>query len=348
MFGAMKLKLYHQPGGQALNLALDSSNEASGDLKLSNGVVVPFFKWQTCLRSLVLVPEDVSDRLVNAAASTEGSGEWLEDESAYQRLLEIACGLHSPLVGETEVFGQFKEAIQQRIEGLAPVGGAVEAAFVATLRQWAKALIEDAKLVRQKHLLDLGSQSYGSLVRREVRDLARPHIEFIGSGQLTAEILPWLLKALKNDEAGVPSVAVHARDVEKARKRIQETTKEAIGYYPLSQGPMSLREQGRERATRVLIIAAPMTAEAIAAWTRDLVHYDLVIDLRGESRQDSLRGLGITSHLRELDEVFSSIESAREVASVKKNAALGLIEQRVEVRGATALHRPFGWDDVWS
>lgn len=345
MFGAMKLKLYHQPGGQALKLA-------------SGGGAIPFFQWQTCLRSLVLVPEDGSDRLVHGAANTEAAGEWLEDELAYKRILEIACGLHSPLVGETEVFGQFKDAIQERIARASvstsvnsPVS-AVEMAFVATLRQWAKALIEDVKLVRQKHLLDLGSQSYGSLVRREVRDFVRPQIEFLGSGQLTAEILPWLLKAWRNDgsvqESATPSVAVHVRDIEKARKRLEETTKEPIAYYSLSHGPRVLAEPASTQAVRVLIIAAPMTADEIAAWGRDRVHYDLAIDLRGESRHDSLRGRGLASQLRELDEVFSSIEAAREVASLKKNAALGLIEQRVEVRSEAALHRPFGWDDVWS
>ena len=339
MFGAMKLKLYHQPGGSSL------------DALLSAGGSVPFFKWQTCLRSLVLAPDDFKGELLH------GAGEWLEGESAYRRLLEIACGLHSPLVGETEVFGQFKEAVQTRIEmaersARQGSNDAMEVAFAATLRQWSKALIEDVKLVRQKHLLDLGSQSYGSLVRREVRELKKPHIEFLGSGQLANEILPWLLKALKTDETGVPAVAVHARNVAKARARLEVTTKEAIRYFDLSHGPLVLPQKKIEKKTehtpRVLIVAAPMTSDEIAAWARDLVHYDLVIDLRGESRHDSLATIGLTSRLRALEEVFSSIESAKEVAGVRKNAALSLIEQRVEVRGATALHRPFGWDDVWS
>lgn len=343
MFGAMRLKLYHQAGGKSLEPMLASASN------------IPFFKWQTCLRSLVLVPDDFSAKLaVNGTSSEAASGgEWLEDESAYRRLLEIVCGLHSPLVGETEVFGQFKDAIQERLKlaeesaRQSTQASALELAFAATLRQWAKALIEDVKLIRQKHLLDLGSQSYGSLVRREVRELKSPHIEFLGSGQLATEILPWLLKALKTDALGIPSVAVHARDAVKARARVEATTREPIGFFDLTKGPLVL-ESGELKSTRVLIIAAPMAAQEIAAWTRDLVHYDLVIDLRGESRHDSLAGLGITKRLRALAEVFSSIELAKEAASEKKTAALGLIEERVEVRGASATHRPFGWDDVWS
>ncbi len=342
MFGAMKLKLYHQAGGNSLDPLLNADGS------------VPFFKWQTCLRSLVLAPDDFKGELLQGAG--QEAGEWLEGESAYRRLLEIACGLHSPLVGETEVFGQFKEAVQTRIEMTEQSvrRGSVDAmdvAFAATLRQWSKALIEDVKLVRQKHLLDLGSQSYGSLVRREVRELNKPHIEFLGSGQLANEILPWLLKALKTDETGVPAVAVHARNVAKARARLESTTKEAIRYFDLSNGPIVMplvSGHAIDRTPRVLIVAAPMSASDIASWARDLVRYDLIIDLRGESRHDSLASFGLTSQLRALEEVFSSIESAKEVAGVRKSAAMSLIEQRVEVRGASALHRPFGWDDVWS
>lgn len=336
MFGAMKLKLYHRAGGSALEPRLAA-------VGLTVGEPVPYFKWQTCLRSLVLVPTDFSHSLI----SENEDGEWLEDEFAYRRLLEIVCGLHSPLVGETEVFGQFKDAVQTHIDSIeASQNSALQIAFASTLRQWAKALIEDVKLVRQKHLLDLGSQSYGSLVRREVRELAKPQIEFLGSGQLATEILPWLMKALKTDEVGAAVVSVHARNLSKARERLEKATSETIQFFGLDHGPL-VREAAVVN-TRVLIIAAPMSSQDISAWARDLVHYDLIIDLRGESRHDSLAGLGLTKRLRALEEVFSSIESAREVAGLKKNAAMSLIEKRVEVRGATATHRPFGWDDVWS
>ncbi len=341
MFGAMKLKLYHRAGGTALQPQVRTSRGIDGQH-------VPFFNWQTCLRSLVLVPTDFAETVSFGVEE----GEWLEDESAYRRLLEIICGLHSPLVGETEVFGQFKNAIQAHIASIdvksqMGTNSALEVAFAATLRQWAKALIEDVKLVRQKHLLDLGSQSYGSLVRREVRDLAKPQIEFLGSGQLATEILPWLMKALKTDEAGSASVTVHARNLQKARERLETATSEPIQFFSLENGPRAAASV-EPAATRVLIVAAPLASVEIAAWIRGVVHYDLILDLRGESRFDSLENLGLAKRLRALDEVFSMIESAREVAVIKKDAALNLIEERVEIRGATATHRPFGWDDVWS
>lgn len=325
MFGAIRLKLYHQVGSQPASLfhRVDAA--------------VPTFRWQTCLRSLALVPDD-------SGLAGEWPGEWLEGEAAYRRLLEIVCGLHSPLVGETEVFGQFKDAIQERLASSS--GEALEVAFTATLRHWAKALIEDVKLVRQKHLLDLGSQSYGSLVRREVREMRRPQIEFLGSGHLALEIMPWLLKALKKEAR----VVVHARNPEKARARVAEIamTKahDALSFSDILNGP----GQRPFDSQRVLIIAAPMASRDIVTWIGDSA-FDLVIDLRGEGRLDPLNDLvakGLTGKLRSLDEVFSSIELAKGLVDQKKTAALALIDECVEARLATAIHRPFGWDDVWS
>lgn len=340
MFGAIRLKLYHQTGadaGQALAWVDEST---------------PAFRWQTCLRSLALVPETVVlDKTLVPEVSPTMSGEWLEGDAAYRRLLEIVCGLHSPLVGETEVFGQFKDAIQVRLAKIqdARPNAAIdseEVAFAATLRQWAKALIEDVKLVRQKHLLDLGSQSYGSLVRREVREFDRPQIEFIGSGHLALEIMPWLLKALKKEA----QVIVHARDLEKARLRFSDVAevgaRDSLQFSEIAKGP----KPQNFGSQRVLIVAAPMTSNEIIAWASGS-SFDLVIDLRGESRHDALNEMvraGGAKKLRSLEEVFSSIEQARGLADQKKSAALELIEKCVEARLLTATHRPFGWDDVWS
>ena len=173
---------------------------------------------------------------------------------------------------------------------------------------------------------------------------------------MACEILPWLMKALTVKQPIVPNsetasgnltplVSVHSRNVTKARERLAAaSTAEpaSIQFLSLTNGPVQLPS----RTTRVLIVAAPMKAQDISMWVHDRVHYDLIIDLRGESRHDSLSVYGLGTRLRSLEEIFSSIEASREIALVKKSAALGLIDQRVEVRGATATHRPFGWDDV--
>ncbi|MGH9904348.1 MAG: hypothetical protein ACRD8U_02050, partial [Pyrinomonadaceae bacterium] len=57
-------------------------------------------QWETCLRRIVFVPPDQ----VAAISVIRGtSSDIYHGEDAYRFLLEAICGLHSPLVGETEV-----------------------------------------------------------------------------------------------------------------------------------------------------------------------------------------------------------------------------------------------------
>ena len=102
----------------------------------------------------------------------------LHDEAAYAHLLEVICGLGSPIVGETEVMHQFKLFVT----GLP--------AEHAVIRDMSERLLADARVVRARHLVGLGSRSYGSAVRRHVRDCSR--VALVGTGMLAQEILPFL------------------------------------------------------------------------------------------------------------------------------------------------------------
>ena len=100
-----------------------------------------------------------------------------EGEGAYAFLLEVICGLHSRVFGETEVLGQFKTFIQSHPE-LAP---------------WSGWLLEDAKSIRSRWLRDVGAQSYGSVVRRWCS--GRQSVTIIGTGQFATKLAPWLPQA---------------------------------------------------------------------------------------------------------------------------------------------------------
>jgi glutamyl-tRNA reductase len=72
-------------------------------------------EWQTCLRRILFLnARDNHDIL--EAIETEGLlppiVEVFRGEQAYGFLLEVICGLNSPIVGETAVMGQFKEFLQ--------------------------------------------------------------------------------------------------------------------------------------------------------------------------------------------------------------------------------------------
>ena len=123
-----------------------------------------------------------------------------EGSSAYKFLLEIISGLHSPIFGETEVLGQFREFLRKHLEDDSHVS--------AQFRPWSIFLLEDAKAIRHEFLQNIGHNSYGSIVRKWTRDAL--DVAVFGSGQLAQEILPWLPK----------STRVFSRDIPGARARI--------------------------------------------------------------------------------------------------------------------------------
>jgi len=169
----------------------------------------------TCLRSLAFgeVPALPGDEVYSG-------------EAAYRFLLEVACGLKSPIVGETEVFGQFKTFCQQWVK--------LEPKRAPLIQR----LLSDTKSIRSEHLLNMGVQSYGSWVRSRLRD-QRVHI--LGSGQLVSEIYPYLAKQNRD-------VTLHVRNL----ARGPEAPKRLLESQAFDSG--------------ALIIAAPMTATEIREW----------------------------------------------------------------------------------
>jgi glutamyl-tRNA reductase len=97
-----------------------------------------------------------------------------QGEQAYSFLLEVICGLHSRIFGETEILGQFKAFVKKHPE----------------LSPWSSWLLEDAKMIRSHWLRDVGAHSYGSVVRRWCA--SKNKITILGTGQLSAKLTPWL------------------------------------------------------------------------------------------------------------------------------------------------------------
>lgn len=195
--------------------------------------------WSTCLRSLAFAP---CERI-----EPSGDDQVFTHQAAYRFLLEIVCGLHSPVAGETEVFGQFKIFAQE---------WAQREPWRASLIQ---AILNDAKSIRTRHLSNLGTQSYGGWVRKK---LISRRIHVIGGGMLAREILPYLSK--QNRE-----VVLHVRDPRKVDFFAGEVR--------------NLDEKAFDHGA--VIVAAPLAAVDIRAWLESRVPEQL-FDLRCDSHTD--------------------------------------------------------------
>jgi len=243
--------------------------------------------WETCLRRLAFGSRS------NAVEALESGDEIYQGEKAYEFLLEVICGLHSPIKGETEVQGQFKAFMEQVEKG--------------ALKDLLLQAYADSKVVRDAHLRGLGSQSYGSITRRKIRECSSADI--VGGGHLMREILPWLLK-LK-----IP-VRLHVRDPLKLSEL--KVRHPEIEIHSLSESPRQLGG---------VIIAAPIRGDALKKWAGEALNTaEMVLDFRAESARDPLTVRVPYLHLQI---IFAEIEAIKGHVKAQVQKARSHIKEKV-------------------
>ena len=267
--------------------------------------------WRTCLREVLFAQS--ADTFEHTAGSARLDGR------AYRLLLEILCGLQSPMIGETQVVAQFK-------------------AFLAALpqehawiRRTGQRLLADARQVRTAHLQGLGSRSYGSAVRRCIGPSETPVL--IGTGKLATDILPYLAETGREVDQWGRSAAFAEASAPRLQmlRGVSYRSLESLDSFPGTDRPA------------VVVVAAPAPSSTLARAAAAYRGLTRVVDLRAEAEADPLVTSVPTITLRDLfalmDDadkfVLTQIEAARaEIADRSRR-----YEQRDEVR-------PFGWDDL--
>jgi glutamyl-tRNA reductase len=276
------------------------------------------FLFKTCLRQVAIVDQMALNEIQDSLKSDD---EVMSGTDAYRFMLEVVCGLRSPLLGETEVGGQFKLAAQTFSIPASPWG--------QQLQRFFKFLFEDAKRIRQNHLVDLGSQSYGSVLRREMKGLRQIHV--LGAGHLVQETLPWFSKD------GI-EVHVHCRDVAKVKQALGERA----GLFV-----HDLREKRNLETADALVVAAPVESKWVDEWLAHRKNLKLVADLRADSREDRLAPLfADPCMVYDLSQIFGRVSENQARLEARRAAALKEIDTVVRERNSHVEYRPFGWEDV--
>ncbi len=279
-------------------------------------------EWQTCLRRILIL--NANDGASTIAAIENGemtlpTVDVFRGQEAYRFLLEVICGLNSPIVGETAVMGQFKEFL---LGAKFPKNH-----WGSFLRQLATNLMIDAKRVRHNHLQGIGSQSYGSLVRQQVKGM--PSVAVLGAGKLAREILPWLI--------GKTKVRVFYRSWEHAKDLLETYPEIDLVKY----SDADARWQQNEAA---LIIAAPLSADEVSRWRRaQSANFSKCLDLRGEAASDPVCA---DCEVIKLNELFDALRTERERLESHVETARAEIKQLVQRQSQQAQFRPFGWEDL--
>lgn len=279
-------------------------------------------EWQTCLRRIQFLNQNENRALIDAAARqalTTGSIEIYRGRAAYEFLLEVICGLNSPLLGETAVMGQFREFC-------------THARFPNTswgwfLRQFTANVLVDAKRVRHDHLQGIGSQSYGSLVRQHAKGM--PTVAVLGAGKLAREILPWLI--------GKTTARLFYRNWQHAKDLLKDYPEVQLAQY-------SNDDAGWEQEEIGLVIAAPIKAAEVESWVRSQSStFSKCLDLRGEAETDPIT---LPIPVIKLSELFDALRTERQRLEGRLDAARAEIKLLVQHQAHQAQFRPFGWEDL--
>lgn len=268
--------------------------------------------WSTCLRQIAFLDPQQFENYKSQILATD---EVLKDSPAFLFLLEVICGLQSPMLGETEVQGQFKSFFQQHLS------------FHNSLKNTCENLLALAKKIRAEHLQELGCHSYGSWIRKRLAvDVS---VGIVGSGHLVSEILPWL-KA-KTD------VKIYARDPQKAKNFVAVVPH--VRVLDLAS-PMQVKD---------LVLAAPVSNAWVMETSQQLVPGAQVLDLRGETELSSQD----IQDLKTRDLIYVSLRDIMSDVSENKNAmaqkilaAKSSVQKAVEILAQKSLLRPGGWEDL--
>ncbi len=267
-----------------------------------SGTVAGSVVWRTCLREIAFVENGAT---VPDALTT------FRDDAAYAHLLEVICGLGSPIIGETEVMHQFKAFV---------AGLPTEH---AALRDISERLLVDARMVRSRHLVGLGSRSYGSAVRRHVRDC--PRVALIGTGMLAREILPFLQDGGRTLDLW-------------GRRESLDWEAPGVSYRRIdaSDGPALA---GRS----AMVVAAPIGSTDIARLQQRYSDVVRLVDLRREARNDPPPAI---VSLVTLDDVYTELKAAGESTARQAAAAGAEIRRCAQAFVTRAKLNPSGWHDL--
>ena len=261
---------------------------------------------KTCLRTMVFVEE--SD-LGNVSLEKD-----LHVYTGYEALnyaIKVMSGLESPVLGETEIFGQFKNQVMPQLDDSKNQKFKEAIQFVLSM----------VKQIRSKHFVGQGAQTYGGLVRKLLK--SEDNVLFIGAGSFAESIYPWV-KPHKN-------IFFSVRNTDKYKAH--ETFKEDVFF--------SLKKKMPLTEPISVVVCAPVSSKDLEEHLRG-TSVKTIVDLRENSDSDPIKIDSSVSYT--LGEVFVQIsDNLNRKAEIKRS-----VEQEIEDRLKSKLvkHRPFGWDDL--
>jgi glutamyl-tRNA reductase len=266
--------------------------------------------------------------------------EVFEGRDAYEFLLRLATGLESKVVGETDIFGQMKQAWK----AFEASRSCFQSEALSALQSWMQRVFEDTKEIRSRYMQNLGGSSYGTLLRKLIKDLNSNHssegpILMVGAGQIAQSVAPYLAGSelwLANRDS-IRLCAFY----EDMKYQLPTTQLKKIS---------SLEEEKQAWATaQQIVICIPLDPvkdiERIQWFERGALEGRSIIHLGGQRGQ-----CGRWEELRQfhcLTELFQLQDTLGNVRSVQMLQADRACDERSKLRGlGGSISIPHGWEDL--
>lgn len=287
---------------QLFDFSIYHSSDPKADTRAFGADV---FVLQTCQRSLA----------IGMARHRVEGWEFWQGQKAYAFLLRILAGLESRILGETEVFGQFKDTWESFL-GLAPN---------TTLQPVIQKIMSDVKRIRKEHLQNIGNSSYGTLTRRLIGETNI--VTLIGAGQLAQSILPYLSHAKIHCWNRTPS-------------RLETLKSE----FPRIELIADLETTTHWHASEAVVLCTPVNANFEM---RLQPHVSAKRVLHLGARKNEVEHWQSHPNFSHLDDLFSLQQEMNELKNARVKQAViaceALAEHRYFMDGITFHH---GWEDI--
>jgi hypothetical protein len=287
------------------------------------------FYLDTCQRTLWVSMKEEFER---AFETIDFSGyEVLTGVAAYSFLLRVATGLESQVLGETDVFGQLKEAWRK-----------VSTELDADVDFYIQKIFEDTKEIRSRYLQHLGGVSYGTLVRKflQTKKNADPTL-LVGAGQLAQSVGPFLLEQ---------EIWIINRSIDKAHALAEELMREYSARVRVLE-TQEEQKHGWEVASQAVIcvpVDEALDPARLEIWRegnkaagRDRTILHLGAQKNQSGPWQSLEGASY------LDDIFELQKAQGEVRSLQIGLALRACDERAKLRAlgnSVSIHH--GWEDL--
>jgi hypothetical protein len=313
------------------NAAAEADARPAGPMLSACGIA-------TCLRDVRVgaLPAPLQPTTAECAAS---GFERLGGVDAYRFMLQLACGLESEIAGETEIFGQIKDAWRD-YEAADPEGS-------VALRPWMQRLLQDTKEIRSEFVVGLGSASYGSLVRRLLGTQQDGPTLLLGAGQLAESVLPYLtgeVSVWNRHAQRARDLVAQQRDTARQRITVIDSDAELPAWRNAGNVVICIPADARRDAARVDAWRQRRTPTGGPAHNGRVLH--LGIESAAGTAWDGMTGLATLRDLFALREAQAGQREAllaRARRACADKAQLARLDDADGSRPGTANH---GWEDL--